>query len=260
MCYSLSMNIKVKLPSLFVLDCMKKKEINLVQVFIAHKVLSRTHLNIHSSEIRDFLKDKYSRPHTYQLLNLWRAKHFIAYDETKDTYRFKKNVEDYYNEIYTPHNYKRILKFSFDDLTYTGNKLARFLYCEIMFRYNCSMTREFITEVTGLSKPTQIKAEKEFSVKAEPQFIEMDKKIYNFEKIARMCLLIDNKHYLQHSNHYCYRNQLGKVRKVKRENSKPQTIYNTKREDAVFCFVREIEGIKKLFMGELFNRDYLLSF
>jgi hypothetical protein len=251
---------KVKIPSEFILDCMKSKQINLVHVFIAHKVLSRTHLNIHRKELTTFLKTKYSYPHINQMLKIWQNKPFVDYDNNNDTYRFKKNVEDYYKNLYIPHNYKRVLKFSLNELTYTGNTLARFLYCEVMFRYNCSMTREFITEITGLSKPTQIKAEKEFNVTVTPQYIEMNTKLYNFEKIARKCLLIDNKHYLQHTNHYSYINQLGKVRKVKRENSKLRTIYNKKIQDTVFCFVKEMNGIKKLVTGELYNHDYMLSF
>jgi hypothetical protein len=254
------MIVKVKLPSLFVLSCMKHKEINLVQVFIAHKVLSRTHFNIHRKELTEFLKDKYSYPHINLLLKQWQAKPFINYNEDRETYSFAKNVEEYYNQEYIEHDYKKILKFSLEELPYTGNTLARFLYVEIMFRTNCSMTREFITNITGLTKPTQIKAEKEFNVTVTPQFIEMKEKIYDFTKINRKCLKIDNIHYLQHTNHYSYVNCLGKLKRVKRDICIRQSIYKAKPRDFVYCFDRATKGIKTLFTGELFNRDYILSF
>lgn len=258
----------IKIPELFILDCIRTKRINMVQVFVSHKIVSRLHLNARGEELRVLLKEKYSPEQTSMLLKEWRNMPFIEYNVEKDTYKILHNVEKYYNSLgeYN-HRYTGIKKFNISDLKYTGNTLTRFLYCEVMYgRGPISISRETITDITGLTRQTQRKAEQEFGVTVEAQDIEIDKKKINLNGVGRRLKTINGNLYAQHTNCYEYQPVSHNVKdkhRLKHNCSKVYVAYKNKlmvAKDFILMFNWDTAtGLKCLKPGNSFNYDYLLK-
>lgn len=245
--------VKIKVPKEFVINLIKQKEINLLHVYIAQKTISQKHYKATKQELIAILNKNFSLTHCYQLLNLWESKPYVTKEDNK--YFLNTNPEKYYKA-------SSMFKFTDNELTFTGNKLSRFLYCEFIFRNKQTrISRKTITELTGLTKQTQIKAEREFGVISEDQYIKVKKNKYPIHGLNRRLKKDTEDGYLliQHTNVFYYQHVLGKVRvkqRVKAITHGIYTYFKNHKIDPVFRY-----GLEKnvLYEGLNFNFNYLLN-
>ena len=266
------MNRDVKVPEEFILDCMNNKRINLIHVFIEMKLLLRKRPSVTGKELQDNLTKYFKKEYTYELLKKWRHQPFVDYCHVKDIYRLNKNVEKYYYEnTFNPNIFNGLLKVPTTRLKYTGNKLTSFLFCELVYsNRERSYSREFLTKLTSLSKPTQIKAEKLFNVNVKPQFIMVDAKRISpgmTDRKLKFRIKEGNKVLIQHTNVFGYKNVLERVKVKQRLSGKQSHLYihmkkNISRTDECVFRFTDTNKRKKfniLYPGGGFEYGYLIK-
>jgi hypothetical protein len=220
------------IPEPFIIDCIKNRETNLIHVYKAQLKCNRKHYNITHKEFYELLKEYFHPSYINQILKGWAEKEYITYDADKKTYAILENLDKYYNRIGYNHKYNGILKLNWNEITYTGNKLRNFMYCEIVFRNKAqSISRANIEKITGLSRATQRVAEQEYGVKVQSQYIELD----NALPTSRRTYKRDGKYYIQHVNCYKYKPNLKKIRRGQHELDNARRIYS-KKGTGVFLF------------------------
>lgn len=210
----------IKLPEQMVLDFIRNRNINLFIIASYHLWLSRKHYKITKKEFIKYLKvnTNLSSSHITKLLNEWKVKPYILYEEETDTFSIKENYEIYYDRNPVVEGFNQSLIFNVAEFKYTGNKLRNFLYCEIMHRPSIhSISRDIIYKVTKLSKETQRKAEIQFNVNKTEQYVELKENEFkkenklvnhNIKKSDKK----DNVFYAQQVNVYSYKNLTGRTR------------------------------------------------